>query len=417
MIQNEMPSDKQSLGEVREVILQTIKVRRVTLSIFLIIAVSLRFGTGLNFPLPLIFSPLMWGLLTYPFERLIKTRKSKDVVHNIHFGFFAIEVIILTYLIHIIGGVEWIGIAYYLFSVIYANFFLPRKKAWTITFLAIGLFSLMSYGEYVGLIPHWSLFSINQKLYQNSFYVITTILAGGVGIYVSVAFTVQMFADVFRRQNRSLRERESKLERLWEKLITAREEERKRIARRLHDELGQTLMGIKLKLDVLNKTEKEFQLEEVTDLVEDAIEESRNLSHQLRPSLLDELGLGPALRELVENFSSSTGIDVDTSLSENLNKLDLNMCTVIYRAVQELLNNAHKHGQASNVSVQAEIINSHFLLDVRDDGKGFEPEKVSRKSGLGLKGIEENIHIVGGRFSINSQPGEGTVVRVEIPLD
>ncbi|MFP4588584.1 MAG: sensor histidine kinase [Candidatus Bipolaricaulota bacterium] len=405
-----------TLEELQGIILRTIRVRRVTLGIFLVIALLLRFGAQFNFPLPLIFSPLMWGLITYPFEMLIKASQSKPTLNNIHFGFFILEVLILTYLIHILGGVAWIGVAYYLLTVVYANFFLPPGKAWFITGLAILLFGLMSYVEYLGLIPHWSLFDLGVKRYRNSFYVITTVLAGGLGIYATTAYTVQMFARVFREQNRSLRERENKLEKLWKRLLSAREEERGRIARQLHDDLGQRLMGIKLKLDVLNKTDPNEEVEEATELLEAAIEETRNLSHQLRPSLLDELGLIPALRRMADDFRDSTEIAVDVSVDVSSKIEDPDVKTVVYRAFQEILTNANKHGNADHIKVELQERGSSLILNVVDDGKGFKPEEVPKQSGLGLKGIQENVSIIGGKVKIESAIGEGTSVALEIPL-
>ena len=407
---------KESLIELKEIILQTIRIRRVTLGIFLVIAVVLRFGAGFNFPIPLIFSPLMWGLITYPYEKLIRTRESKATLDNIHFWYFIVEILILTYLIHILGGADWIGIAYYLFSVIYANFFLPPKKAWTVTGLAIVLFGLMSYGEYKGVIPHWSLFSKSLPRYKDPFYLITTIVAGGIGIYLTVAFTVQMFARIFRKKNESLRERRKKMELLWKRLIRVREEERKRIASKLHDDLNQTLMATKMKLDVIRKEGDYEQLDTVKEYLSAAIEESRNLSHQLRPSVLDEIGLGPAIRELLEDFSSSAKIEVESNIVPNLDPERKEIKIIVYRAVQELLNNAKKHGQPDNVEVSLKKEDNILLIEVKDDGKGFDPDSVPKKSGLGLKGIEENVNMVGGEFQIDSNPNRGTSAEIKIPL-
>lgn len=409
--------EKRTLGELKETIQQTIRVRRMTLGLFLVLALYFRFGAGLNFPLPLIFSPLMWGVITVPFSKLIDAQNSKEGLHNVHFGYFVIEVSILTYLIHIIGGVEWIGVSYYIFSILYANFFLPKKKAWTITFLTIAFFAGISFAEYAGLISHWSIFEGEPPFYQDSFYVTTTILAGGFGLYVTTAYTVQIFAKLFRQKNQSLRERETKLQKLWKELISAREEERRRIAKRLHDQLGQTLMGIKMKLDILDKDLDDQRLEEVKDLLGEAITESRDLSHLLRPSALDELGLAPALRELVENFDSSTDIDylVDLDLDREVSGKEKR--AILYRAVQELLNNAVKHADPNEVKVTLTNEDSLLNLSVEDDGKGFDPERVVQESGLGLKGIRENINLAGGGFEIYSEEGEGTRAVIELPID
>lgn len=408
---------RRSLDELRDIILRTIRVRRVTLSIFLVLALYFRFGTELNFPLPLIFSPLMWGLITYPFSSLIEAQKSKEALHNIHFGYFVAEVAILTYLIHIIGGVEWIGVAFYIFSVLYANFFLPSKKGWIITFLIIGFFTGMSYAEYAGLIAHWSIFDSSSGLYKDSFYVMTTILVGGAGLYLATAYTVQMFARLFREKNESLREREAKLQRLWRELISAREEERKRIAKRLHDQLGQRLMGVKMKLDILGKEVEDQRLEEVQGLLSEAITESRDLSHLLRPPALDELGLSPALRELVENYKGSTEIEFEMTLDLEREFQEEEKRAILYRAAQELLNNAVKHGEPDEIDVELTSHDSVVRLTVEDDGVGFDPDQVVKESGLGLKGIRENVNIAGGEFQLDSEEGEGTSARIDLPLD
>jgi len=413
----EEDQQRRSLDELKEIILRTIRVRRVTLVLFLVLALYFRFGAGLNFPLPLIFSPLMWGIITYPFSKLIKAQKSREALHNVHFGYFVVEVAILTYLIHIIGGVEWIGVAFYIFSVLYSNFFLPPKKGWIITFLVIAFFTGMSYAEFTGLIPHWSIFLENPTLYKDSFYVTTTILTGGAGLFLTTAYTVQIFARLFREKNESLREREEKLQRLWRELISAREEERQRIAKRLHDQLGQRLMGIKMKLDILNKEVDDTRLEEVKELLSEAITESRDLSHLLRPSTLDELGLAPALRELVENYKGTTEIDFKTSLSLEGDIEVEEKRAILYRAAQELLNNAVKHGNPEEIKVGLSGNGDEVKLSIEDDGEGFDPDRVVKESGLGLKGIRENANIAGGEFQLNSKKGEGTRAEIVLPLD
>lgn len=410
-------TEERSLTELKEIISQTIKVRRVTLSLFLLMALYFRFGAGLNFPLPLIFSPLMWGLITIPFSKLIKAQTTKASLHNIHFWYFVAEISILTYLIHIIGGATWIGVAYYIFSILYANFFLPPKKAWILTVLAIVFFAGISYAELTGLIAHWSIFKTSSNLYKNSFYVTTTVLAGGVGLYFTTAYTVQIFAKLFRKKNESLRERELKLQQLWKELISVREEERKRISKRLHDQLGQTLMGVKIKLDILNKEVEDPRLSEVKNLLGDAITESRNLSHLLRPSMLDELGLAPALRELVENFAASSDVRFSTSFGSSPKIESEERRVILYRATQELLNNALKHADPSKILVELRSRDSQLHLVVEDDGQGFDPDQVAKESGLGLKGIEENLTIAGGEFSVTSKKGIGTRAAISLPLD
>jgi len=172
-----------------------------------------------------------------------------------------------------------------------------------------------------------------------------------------------------------------------------------------------------MKLDILDKEIDDSRLKEVKDLLSDAITENRDLSHLLRPSLLDELGLTPALRELVDNYKESTEIELMTSmeLSEEIQAEEKKI--IIYRAVQELLNNAVKHADPDRIEVDLTNKDSSIQLSVKDDGKGFDPDKVVKESGLGLKGIKENINIAGGEFKITSREGEGTRVQIVLPLD
>jgi len=159
------------------------------------------------------------------------------------------------------------------------------------------------------------------------------------------------------------------------------------------------------------------RLEEVKELLSEAITESRDLSHLLRPSTLDELGLAPALRELVENYKGTTEIDFKTSLSLEGDIEVEEKRAILYRAAQELLNNAVKHGNPEEIKVGLSGNGDEVKLSIEDDGEGFDPDRVVKESGLGLKGIRENANIAGGEFQLNSKKGEGTRAEIVLPLD
>ena len=172
-----------------------------------------------------------------------------------------------------------------------------------------------------------------------------------------------------------------------------------------------------MKLDILNRELDDPRLKDLQELLAEAITESRNLSHLLRPSALDELGLAPALRELVENFDSSTDIDFSLSLDSTHEISEKEKRAILYRATQELLNNAVKHAKPSSIEVTLTSRDSSLEVSVKDDGKGFDPQEVVKESGLGLKGISENMNLAGGEFEISSEKGEGTKAVISLPLD
>jgi signal transduction histidine kinase len=194
------------------------------------------------------------------------------------------------------------------------------------------------------------------------------------------------------------------LARLSAKLLTAQEEERRRIARRIHDEVGQILAAARWALAAGEK-------EEAEKLLAQGIEALRDLARELRPPLLDEAGLAPALRKLLANFSAS-GITVDAEIEEA--RYPELVETVAFRVIQEALENVRRHAQARRVFLRVEEEEGWLLGEVRDDGKGFDPERTS--PGLGLSGMREWVELLGGKLSIESQPGRGTRVSFRLPL-
>lgn len=220
------------------------------------------------------------------------------------------------------------------------------------------------------------------------------------------------------------RQMQEDLRHLSRRLIAAQEEERRRISRDLHDVIAQTLTGINLRLAALKsqttKGARDLQkkITATQRLVEKSVEVVHRFARDLRPTLLDDLGLIPALKSYFENFIEQSGIRVSLTAHSGLEKLRSETRTVLYRVVQEALVNAGKHSQASEVKVRLHEEENGVCLEISDNGCGFVIDDAGMGRGgkrLGLLGMRERVEMVGGRFSIESAPGKGTVLRIRIP--
>ncbi|MCL1588747.1 MAG: histidine kinase [Actinomycetia bacterium] len=233
---------------------------------------------------------------------------------------------------------------------------------------------------------------------------------------LSVAFN-QMVDDL--ESNRTtIAETEAARTRLLKKLITAQEEERKRISRELHDTIGQSLSSIMVGITVLDRMageEAASKSRELQLLAGETLTQVRELSRELRPSALDDLGLVPALERYAEDFALRYR-RVSTQVHGNLTtRLDQPVETAIYRIVQEAMTNAARHGSAENVSVVLMQRPESVRVVVEDDGSGFEPEAVRRdRTSVGLHAMQERAELLDGEFVIESS-GVGSTVYVEIP--
>ena len=206
--------------------------------------------------------------------------------------------------------------------------------------------------------------------------------------------------------------------------MRAQEEERRRLARDLHDEVNQALTAILLRLEALAQDSPEVNLEEMTELkrlVNQAMEELLNLARQLRPSALDDHGLMPAVEAQLKRFSARTGVEVTLSPEGDPNSLPEDVQTAVYRILQEALANVGRHAGATAVAVEIEADDQRLELRVRDDGEGFDPLAVAHGSngggpgaGLGLSGMAERARLAGGELDVRSAPGGGTTVSLRI---
>ena len=199
--------------------------------------------------------------------------------------------------------------------------------------------------------------------------------------------------------------------------LRAQEEERKRLARDLHDEVNQALTAILLRLQAVSQDAPPHVAEELTEvrrLVNQAMEELLRLARQLRPTALDDHGLYTAIESQVRRFSNQTGIAADLRTHGDPAELDPDREIAVFRIAQEALANVARHAGASSVEVDVERLGDHGVaLTVRDDGRGFSLEGES--NGLGLNGMAERARLVGGELEIDSRPGGGTALSLKVP--
>jgi signal transduction histidine kinase len=217
-----------------------------------------------------------------------------------------------------------------------------------------------------------------------------------------------------------LQRNEREFRRLGRAVWRVQEDERRRLARELHDGVGQNLTALKHRLAQLEDalppdSPARRQLDAALALCSETLEDTRHLSRLLRPPILDDLGLEAALRWLARSFGESTGIGVTLDM-QPLPALDGELQTLLFRVAQEALNNAAKHAQAQDVIVRLVSRDGMLQLQVADDGHGFDPEQAPQAGGSGLGGMRERLRLYDGRLELHSAPGEGTRVRALVPL-
>ena len=217
-------------------------------------------------------------------------------------------------------------------------------------------------------------------------------------------------------------ERMSILRQQLAQVTVAQEEERQRIARELHDGVGPTLASLNLRLRTLRKQlareshASAAELEELAGLAQSSIRDIRRLIQDLRPAVLDELGLMPALREYVTRYREEHGVAIDLSLPGMEERLPNSEEVALFRIVQEALANVAKHSQARRVAIEVRYEQESVLLSVTDDGLGFDPFEPLPAEHLGLWSMRERVEQLGGRLEIESQPGRGTRLSAVFPL-
>ncbi|HEX9638436.1 MAG TPA: sensor histidine kinase [Acidobacteriota bacterium] len=204
------------------------------------------------------------------------------------------------------------------------------------------------------------------------------------------------------------------------------EEERRRLARELHDGIGQTLSALKIQLERLERLAEganpdlPTRLADSVELVGRALNETRELSRLLRPPVLDGLGLEAALRWLARTLEQRTGLRVDLDIDGLEERLEPDLETLVFRVVQEALNNVVKHAEVSEAKVVLQAAAGRLKFSVFDGGRGFDAASIMRvtseSSGCGLRGIQDRVELFGGRLELRSRPGAGTEIDIRLPI-
>jgi PAS domain S-box-containing protein len=223
-----------------------------------------------------------------------------------------------------------------------------------------------------------------------------------------------------KRAEKDLEEANRHLKLLSRRRVKVQEEERRHLARELHDEIGQALTAAKINLQAaLEESDpaKSKRIHETAAILERLLYQVRQISLNLRPSMLDDLGLVPALRSLLDEQARRASVAVRFSAKNIPENLDPEIQTTCFRIAQEAITNAMRHACARQIDVDLRGEGGGFHLHVRDDGKGFDAECAqSQTAGLGLLGMKERAALVGGRTRITSGPGKGTTVDATLPL-
>jgi signal transduction histidine kinase len=266
----------------------------------------------------------------------------------------------------------------------------------------------------------------------------------GVAAFVFSSVVIVVMGESRRRQNAVLRNEQGELERkvrertadldvvnrnlreLSARLLQLQDDERRRIARELHDSVGQMLAALTMNLsavrsDVDRLTKTAAALNDSETLVREMSSEVRTISHLLHPPLLDEAGLSSALRWYVDGFAQRSGIRVDLDLPQNQGRLPSELETAIFRVVQECLTNIHRHSESAVAKIRLRQRDNQILVDVQDEGKGIPPEKQEQMAsagtpGVGIRGMRERIRQLGGTLEIHSD-GAGTLVAARLPVE
>jgi two-component system NarL family sensor kinase len=226
---------------------------------------------------------------------------------------------------------------------------------------------------------------------------------------------------------KSILERTAELQTLSQRLLDVQDQERRKIARDLHDSTGQTLAALKISISFLQKSCKENAesqaiIAQVSQLADQAIEEIRTTAYLLHPPLLDEVGFACAAEWFIEGFSTRSGIRVAADIANSRVRLPRKIEIVLFRVLQESLTNIHRHSGASEATIRFRSEQDSLILEIQDFGKGISQERLylltgmSAQTGIGLAGMRERLNELNGTLEIESN-GHGTTMRATVPLN
>jgi signal transduction histidine kinase len=289
-----------------------------------------------------------------------------------------------------------------------------------------GRLQFMEASQQVALINRQRLSAADSRLFEQFgqlrkrlTWMILLGLSAGLLLSILCGFYILRLERQARLRYQEIARSQYDLEQLSARLVDAQEEERRSLSRELHDEVGQSLGALLVDVGRLkarisqNDDGIQEQLSHMKGIAEKTVNTVRNMALLLRPSMLDDLGLVPALEWQGREVSRQGGMEVEVHAANIPEDLPDDYKICIYRVVQEALNNAARHASARSAKVALAQDGQQIIVSVSDDGRGFETQRVR---GLGLLGMEERVRRLGGRLTLHSQPGQGTRIRVELPL-
>jgi signal transduction histidine kinase len=242
----------------------------------------------------------------------------------------------------------------------------------------------------------------------------------GVIVAAAVVWRLRVVEGRSEDQKRRAHEAEAQMRALSQQLVAAQEEERRKLSRELHDHVGQMLTALRMELGRIDRVRPPgdnrltLALTECRQLVDDMVRIVRDLALGLRPSMLDDLGLQPALEWLTRDFTRRSNVPVDLQISGALDTLSDQHRTCIYRVVQEALTNCVRHSRATAIHVSVRASEQTIDVSVSDDGVGLDPSR--RAAGFGLRGIEERVRELGGSITLLSASGQGATLSIKLPV-
>lgn len=260
---------------------------------------------------------------------------------------------------------------------------------------------------------------------QSSFQQNEVFILMGVGIFVMLLLAL-LFILFFTFSQRKLQSEQLKAkitelqhqENLLYSTILTQEKERKRIAKDLHDDIGSKLNVIFLNMHRIERAAKESppildMVSDIKEVINTTIDTTRRISHDLLPPTLDKFGLVEAAKELIESYQKSDSVNVLLEVKQNEGRLADKMTELnLFRIIQELISNSIKHGQAEQVLIDLWFGPKKIKLEYRDNGKGFDLDKLKERKGLGTQNMESRVKMIGGKMDIQSTEGKGILVRI-----
>jgi len=259
---------------------------------------------------------------------------------------------------------------------------------------------------------------LNQRTNQRNVYLFT-----GSGIIVVIFFLFVFYRNKARKDkiiaDQKIKQLEKEKKLLAAKfLVEGQEEERKRIAKELHDGLGVLLSTTKMQFTTIKdkSPENKFLIEKATKLLEQASGDVRKISHNMMPGLLTKFGLYEAIEDLFDKLNESEGINAVIEIDGEQSRLPENKEIMLYRIFQELVNNTLKHAGAENVRLHMKILPERLVITYSDDGKGFNVAEKLESRSMGLKSIQSRVSFLGGDITISSEPGQGVSFAINIPI-